>query len=204
MHVYNIIQYKYYILLYICYWYICIIFLVICIFLTLCCWGSFDLGCSFWRRWRDWTRRQAGSSRHHGAHTHNHCRTTKHIHTAPDQYQHVKKGPTVYCHTVSSTSLSYLSLYYWWPGACLAQKHIIIVYWLRPSLTNAPRQCETVCMEPHLRVWSVAGGGFTPNKARCLCVLLPTYMFFGSFLCKSKWNIVSMRDCLQNVFFFLK
>lgn len=47
---------------------------------TLCCWSSFDPGCSFWRQWKDWTRRQAGSSRPHVAHIHNHCRTTVHPH----------------------------------------------------------------------------------------------------------------------------
>lgn len=59
--------------------------------LTLCCWGSFDLGCSFWRPWTGWTRRQVGSFRPHVVHIHNHCQTRKHIHTAPDQYQHVKR-----------------------------------------------------------------------------------------------------------------
>lgn len=63
---------------------------------TLCCWSSFDPGCSFWRQWRDWTRRQAGSSRRRAAHIHNHCGTTKHIHAAPDQYQHVKRDISSY------------------------------------------------------------------------------------------------------------
>lgn len=50
-----------------------------------------------------------------------------------------------YCYTACYTSLTYLYHYYRWPEACLAQRHIIIMYWLRPLVTNVPRQCEAVC-----------------------------------------------------------
>lgn len=54
-----------------------------------------------------------------------------------------------YCHTMCSTS--YLSLYNWWPGNCLAQRRIIIMYWLGPLLTKAPQRCEAVCMKTYHR-----------------------------------------------------
>lgn len=105
--------------------------------LTLCCWGSFVPGYSCWTQTGDWTRRQAGSSRPHAAHIHNHCQRAKHIN---NNLININMWKGTYCHTVCPASLSYLSLFNWRPAACLAQRHVIIMYWLKSLLANAPQE----------------------------------------------------------------
>lgn len=122
--------------------------------LTLCCWGSFDPGCSFWRWWRDWTRRQACSSHRCGAHIHNHCQTTKHIHTAPRSISACEKGHIV-IECVPHPSL--ISLYNRWPGGLSGTEvhHYYILIKATVDECATDPLCEAVCMDTHLKTKGV-------------------------------------------------